>query len=633
MSDMRLFLFAAYRDRYLYLYSIKKQNSVMRILQLSFVLCLLMTLSLNMQAQCPGCIISVPTWVPADTAWLGPIPDGTKNVYYEEDLSFRLPKTSDGILALSPDIPPGITFNDIEIVGITNLPPGISYELDNPSGVYDPQVQSDGCARLCGTPIVADSFSLTITARATVFGISQSVGFNVPFKVNQPVSTNTGFSTINGDGCEDLEVSFVNNIPSNGNPGITYNWDFGNTLSSTNENPGSVVYTTPGSYVVNYTATIDTVGYILTNVTVAASDCNDDVIVPLAPDFIIKIFDPSGNEIYNSGASITDTYPPVGFGVSIPIGPGSYSVEVIDDDGILPDDNCGSVNFTQLTNGNVSSGPLTVSFTIVNPVDIITSTDTIDVYPSVSAPTISAPTTTLCAGDTTTFMSSYATGNQWYFDSTAIPGANGQMLQVADPGEYYVIYTSPDGCSGTSMIETLTVNPLPPAPGYGYFQNEAAIFDVSTWPASYTLEWYLDGVQVPGSTNELLLCLTTSGTLEAVLTDNVTLCVNSYSFPVTYDPAIDCTVSADFVNELQASLDVFPNPAQDQVELSFLLEESSDVTIEIVNLLGQTVSTTQLLNANGQINQTINLENASSGLYIVHVVAQGKHASSKLVIE
>lgn len=70
------------------------------------------------------------------------------------------------------------------------------------------------------------------------------------------------------------------------------------------------------------------------------------------------------------------------------------------------------------------------------------------------------PTVTISiAGDVLT--SGTPTGNQWYHDGVAIPGATGQTYTVIQAGDYYVIVTDGNGCEGISNTidyQTASVN-------------------------------------------------------------------------------------------------------------------------------------------------------------------------------
>jgi hypothetical protein len=55
-----------------------------------------------------------------------------------------------------------------------------------------------------------------------------------------------------------------------------------------------------------------------------------------------------------------------------------------------------------------------------------------------------------------TLLSSYPTGNQWYYNGGLIPGASGQSYIPTINGDYFVIYTDANGCWSSS--DTMNVN-------------------------------------------------------------------------------------------------------------------------------------------------------------------------------
>ncbi|MBE0649110.1 MAG: T9SS type A sorting domain-containing protein [Bacteroidales bacterium] len=75
-------------------------------------------------------------------------------------------------------------------------------------------------------------------------------------------------------------------------------------------------------------------------------------------------------------------------------------------------------------------------------------------------PKPATPTITESGG---TLTSSAASGNQWYFNGTAIPGATGQTYEATESGDYYVIVTL-NGCSSdpsnTINVTMIGINPL-----------------------------------------------------------------------------------------------------------------------------------------------------------------------------
>jgi hypothetical protein len=72
-----------------------------------------------------------------------------------------------------------------------------------------------------------------------------------------------------------------------------------------------------------------------------------------------------------------------------------------------------------------------------------------------------------------TLTSSAPTGNQWYFNGTAIPGATGQTYEATQSGDYYVIVTL-NGCP-SAQSNTITIV----MPGIGQPEGSSlAIFPV-----------------------------------------------------------------------------------------------------------------------------------------------------------
>jgi len=69
----------------------------------------------------------------------------------------------------------------------------------------------------------------------------------------------------------------------------------------------------------------------------------------------------------------------------------------------------------------------------------------------------------ICAGQaTSTLISSYALGNQWYFNGSPIAGATTNELVVEQGGFYSVVVTAPGGCADTSDAIEIIVKSVDP---------------------------------------------------------------------------------------------------------------------------------------------------------------------------
>lgn len=97
----------------------------------------------------------------------------------------------------------------------------------------------------------------------------------------------------------------------------------------------------------------------------------------------------------------------------------------------------------------------------------------------------------------------------------------------------------------------------------------------------------------------------------------------------------DIKVSSSVSIEEQASLstiNMFPNPATNEVNLTFTLAQQSEATITVYNTLGAVVYN-RTLNAVGTTLQAINTADFGSGVYFVELSTGNESVTKKLIIE
>ncbi len=81
-------------------------------------------------------------------------------------------------------------------------------------------------------------------------------------------------------------------------------------------------------------------------------------------------------------------------------------------------------------------------------------------------------------------------------------------------------------------------------------------------------------------------------------------------------------------NDINFSISAFPNPASDEVNVSFKSEKNKIYSIKILNLLGKVVID-EKINAHLGINsKRIDLKNISKGIYLVRAEADGKFSKT-----
>ena len=580
------------------------------------------------QTGCPGCVVDVPAGFPADTIYLPQLPDGVKGTAYDHDASFRLPKTTTPVNVIDSTTPPGLTISKFEILSVEGLPPGLYWQLNQ--SVFDPATQTDGCIKICGTPLESDSFELTITLKATVFIITQVSSFPMSLYIAPKVSTSDGFSITNPVGCGSSTVTLTNNVPSNGNEGFIYFWDFGDgSPLSSEENPDPHTYGAPGLYEIDYQAIVDTSGYILESIEVVEIDCTDPPLFG-NPDLYLEILNPQGNKVFDSSPQIDDTDLPYTFPINITLGPGNYTLSVKDaDSGIKgSDDNCGTLTFNILSDGTLVAGGLTVEMNIIHPVDTIRAIDTVIVYPQPAQPIINTPNgLTVCEGDMGVVLSSsYGFGNHWMFNGNLIVDATDFIYQPTQSGAYQVQYISPDGCVATSESVEVTIHPLPAPPVWYNYNNSLRLSNPATLPAQYSLQWYNASTPIPGETGQWY-CSMETGTYGLVVTDLETGCTNTYSAPVTNNPLYDCLIGTH--SPTVQLFEVLPNPTSGAVTLRFSEKLEGDGLVRVWDATGRLMQTS---NAQAGVSSiALELHVLSAGVYAIEVLAEGFHGLARVI--
>lgn len=571
------------------------------------IVVLLLTVNQGL-AQCPGCITSLPD-LPEDTVFITNPDPGQVGVFYDQDISFRLPKTT---ASVDPTINPPLNISTIEITSVTNVPPGLQWEASQTT-FQTADGDTDGCVKFCGTPLVSDSFYVNVVIDATVFGFPQEASFAIPFYMAPAEIISEGFTMTNTVGCGETTVDFTNNVASGGNENITYFWDFGNNETSTEENPASVTYNEPGTYNITYEAVIDTLGYFLNGITVEATDC-DDLVGD--PDLYLTIFDQNGVEIFVS-ETISDT-PPVFFSLpSIPLEGGNYSVLVSDDDPFTQV-NCGSVNFNFSTEGVLFDGDLEVSMDILNPQTIINSEGIVIIYAAPEVLVISPmEVADLCEGESIDLEVLSFGGVQWYRDSTLILNADFTTFEVTESGAYYVVYTNFDGC--TSISEEVVVNflPVPATPFFAFSENELSLVNPQNLPTDFGLQWYLNGDLLIGETGQTI-CMEVSGDYALVVTDNETGCTAEHDNFQVFFPNEGCAMTS--VNDLIINdIRLYPNPARDFISIEIpelMIEEMSIYDVRGVEILRET--------ADLRDRYSLDVSSFENGVYLLRIESEGE---------
>ena len=520
----------------------------------------------------------------------------------------------------------GLTIYNYQIANVTGLPIGLTWQCNNfANGCnYDPAVSIFGCVNITGTPILPGNYTMTVTVNADVQLVGlQSISFDQPFEVLPGVVNNPGFSMQNSLGCTPLTVDFVNNNPGQ----LSYLWDFGNGNQSILENPTAQTYSTPGTYVITQTVTPNiTPAWYLTGITVTSIPDNYGGVLD-SPDMYFLLYDPQGNQVYDSRPAINNTQPPVSWVTpNIPLSNGNYAIHVWDEDGGLfgADDDLGEITFagngtSGTASGTVSgaSGTLNVNYTIFEtPVVPLVATDTIYVYETPAEPVVTASgPLTICDGDSLSLsVNDTVNAVQWYESNVIMVGDTGMVIYPTASGSYTAVVSSIYGCSSSSLPSIVTINPIPVKPTFFVTGN---LF--TTGVTGLNLQWYFNNTMIPGA-NGSSITATANGTYQLCATD-------SNSCKNCSDTLVYVGVG---LNDLQSgSFQIYPNPSDGRFTLLFENAGASGRTLKISDILGHAVTS---IDISGNMRYSYPSQ-LTPGMYIITIEEVGNSYFRKLVVK
>ncbi|MBX7182510.1 MAG: T9SS type A sorting domain-containing protein, partial [Bacteroidia bacterium] len=400
--------------------------------------------------------------------------------------------------------------------------------------------------------------------------LNQPSTITIPLTVDQAPGGNCCFSFNPPSSCGSLAVTYQGLIDLSPNQPTSYNWDFGNGQTSTLKNPPVQNYTTPGQYYPHLVTTVS--NYVLTDISVTASGtnwCGDVEEISLfgacqgSPDIYYTFTNGSTSFQSSAGSNSTaQTWTNLNHVLSNPI----MSLQFWDDDGTSPDDNLGVYatnitapgvyNFTTSVNGNQETfGTFTISLVTDT---IFDTTDTVEVYANPPMPTLTAsPNDSACLGDSI-LLSTSLTGPysyQWFQSSTLISDSIATYISATGYYMLNVVDTVHICATMSDSILFSFVN-YPQAPVI-VVDNTTGDLQVTNNSGNYQVEWFNNGVLIPGTSGNILSGQTTSGPYTAKFTNSVgcsaesfpfTLCLSGTVMPPAND-TLCCGELEDFMSQ------------------------------------------------------------------------------------
>ena len=192
------------------------------------------------------------------------------------------------------------------------------------------------------------------------------------------------------------------------------------------------------------------------------------------------------------------------------------------------------------------------------------------------------------------------------------------VINIEEPTTYYVLSTD-----GDCMNELAVTVDLHPALDMPMINLDTAIGRLSVPDIYTTYQWYNADGPIAGETMPFYFP-STLGTYSVLVTG-----ANDCS---VFSEVFDNNIVSNTDLETTISVQLFPNPFSEQVNLSIESLEQNELNIRVVDVIGQSIWLEQH-RVNGQLTIDLNLKQLSSGLYFLVIENEEGRLVRKLVKE
>lgn len=344
--------------------------------------------------------------------------------------------------------------------------------------------------------------------------------------------------------------------------GLSYQWSTGATTNNITTN-------TPNTYWVKVTNNVScsaTDTLVLSNAPIPTNILAADYALCTGGNVVLNAGNPGNTYLWNTGStsqSITVTTP------------GNYTVKVT---------NAGGCN--TICNTHVTQYPLPLK--------------------SLGADQV------ICSWDTA-ILNAGNPGCTYNWNT----GNTTQIITTPDSGTYWVKVTSTVGCVQYDTVH-IAYATIPPNDGFNFIpqiniQPGQVLFEPINPLAGLSYTWnFGDGtpeitqnspVHIYASNGNYVVKMTS---FNGCLYHDTTLTIN-----------VDLLTGIKRVHGLEATIDIYPNPAQDILNIEIRDKDIKMNGIAVYNSIGQTVFQQTMLNTT---KQQISLGNLSAGSYIIHII-------------
>lgn len=213
---------------------------------------------------------------------------------------------------------------------------------------------------------------------------------------------------------------------------------------------------------------------------------------------------------------------------------------------------------------------------------------------------------TLCQNDS--IILDAGSGFASYLWST---GSTAQKITVKTAGLFSITVTNNSGCTAFDVVNVTELK-KPLAYFYYTVNNLTVNFtDTSKYGTTYSWDFTGDGITDLTTIGNVSHTYAAAGQYTVIL-KIINACGTSTMQKTIVLTGIETLIPLDNFN-------VFPNPAEDKITISFETTSPLNTTLSLENALGQIVFQEEEKNIFGKFNKNYNISNLSKGLYLLHI--------------
>ncbi len=405
-------------------------------------------------------------------------------------------------------------------------------------------------------------------------------------------------------GCQNTVAGFTSNsvglqtvFTDTSSDATTWFWDFGDTITSTAQNPVHTYLADGTYYVCLITTNPCSSDTLCDSVTVLGSSCQNTVAAFSFAD--------SGLTVQFTDASSDAT---------------SWLWDF--DDG-------NTSNTINPSYTYAAAGTYNVCLITTNPCSADTTCTMITVIPC-AAPSSSFSTS---MSDLTVTFSDQSTGaDSWSWDFGDLNASNAQnpVYSYSSAGSYYVCLTATNTCGSDVFCDSITVSSCPAT--IALFSYNTSTLTVTFSDASLNAgSWSWDfGDGFFGSAQNPTHTYLTPGTY--------TVCLTASSACSSDSSCVQITVNAVGIDDIDLSkAEIYPNPTDGIINIDVPNPANEKVSVTIYNLVGEVIYFTneaRLITNNKQASMAsyrINLDNISNGSYLIKIKVGDKNTVEEMI--